>query len=387
MLAGSLYSPDVSARDSLIRIAVSDLRAQGVEPGLASTMTDVFVYEVSRLSGLAVLGNVDIRASIKHQTLKNQLGCDENCWIQMAKSVDSDFLVHGSLGMVASTPNLTLTLIDIKKGEVTKRHRQELLGDSDAVFAAVRVSARQLLAPVLNAHSSSPKDNFGLPMLEYLRTAYKPRDWKYYGQIGGGMLGGQFDQVKFSSAMGTLAVGADWSLNQSVFLGGEVGIVLENTTKPSILTLEDPDTGEILPMVYSSKSQLAAGYLLAKGGVRKESGVILPYLAVGVGVAKLRLAMKEVDASEQEDDSVIGRVVREGGDSPAIVLAFSSGSDFVLSDSVGVSLDFRFFAYLNWLQYNYYPEGKSELTQETEMPGSFATIHGVQITVSMFWQN
>ena len=137
-------------------------------------------------------------------------------------------------------------------------------------------------------------------------------------------------------------------------------------------------------MPYSADSKLLAGYYLLKGGVRKESGIILPYFALGLGHAFMALSMS--DAEAMDDNTEVAKIVREGSDSAAILLAMSSGTELILADWIGVSIDFRMFAYLNWLTYRYYPEGRPEDAQETEVEGAFATIYGAQITTSVHLQ-
>jgi hypothetical protein len=117
-----------------------------VDPGLASTMTDVALTTFSAAKNREVLGQNDITAALDLEADKQVLGCDDSgCLAEIASAMDVDSLITGSIDQVGENYLVILTELDARSVKQVARIQGTSSLDEGDLFRVVGEVASELL--------------------------------------------------------------------------------------------------------------------------------------------------------------------------------------------------------------------------------------------------
>ncbi len=139
-----------------IKVAVINLKPNGVPEDLANTLTSVLSTEIGRLGVFGVITNEEIRALLSHDALRQALGCEAgaSCTSDLGSALGARYLVSGDVGKVGATYALNLALTDTQKSVVLSRQTVNVDDSAKLLDAATR-SSRTLVAKVLSEHQGT----------------------------------------------------------------------------------------------------------------------------------------------------------------------------------------------------------------------------------------
>ena len=126
------------------RLAVLAIKAEGVEPSIASTVDETLTADLAKSKKYEVIGRSEIEAIAGFQSDRMKLGCGDNsCLAEIGDALEVDRLVFGSLGKAGNTFVLNTKLLEIDGAHVIARDT-EVVGSADALLSAVARSAQIL---------------------------------------------------------------------------------------------------------------------------------------------------------------------------------------------------------------------------------------------------
>ncbi|HEY4223604.1 MAG TPA: hypothetical protein VGO62_19745, partial [Myxococcota bacterium] len=81
----------------LLRLAVTDLAADGVDPRVARLVTSSIVVELRKREGVTVVGMDEMRSMLAYEAEKQSLGCTDGaqCFSKLGEALGVDQLVSG----------------------------------------------------------------------------------------------------------------------------------------------------------------------------------------------------------------------------------------------------------------------------------------------------
>jgi TolB-like protein len=134
-----------------IKVAVIDLKANGIPDELASTLTSVLSTELSRLSVFAVITNQEIRAVLGHDALLQAVGCGagEACSADLGNLLGARYLVSGDVGKVGTGYTVNLALTDTQGPSVISR-QTATVADTAGLLQAASRTVQMLVSRILS---------------------------------------------------------------------------------------------------------------------------------------------------------------------------------------------------------------------------------------------
>jgi hypothetical protein len=184
------------------RVAVYDLKMQGVEPTIGSVVTDSLLGELRKLRGVSAIGLDEVREMLAFESAKDQLGCDDvTCLAEIGGALGADDLITGSLSKVGEGHVMTIRRVDQRQAKVAGTYNQRLeAGKGDEFLLSVGPAIEQLFPE----QPLRPGAKRGVPEEVALRLHPPPLPtWSVYS-VGGGALaalaaGGAFALLTRSS--------------------------------------------------------------------------------------------------------------------------------------------------------------------------------------------
>ena len=352
------------------RIMVSDLRAQGVPDSLAQTLSDLVIYELSRVGQADIVSDNDLTATLDLQAKQNILGCDEKCMVDMAKQLDCSHIVHGSLGKLGSQMILNLTVIKIEDSNVLGRLSQVLQGRGSDWLPAIQISAHQTMNLI-----SKPSDNNEraeqdlLKSLNNLRTAQRPKPWNLSLSTGVGYFFSGLDDAGLTQPLFLAQLSFDYSLEDWFLLGFEGNFIVNQ--------------GSVVPDASSSDSVdvLLRGYYGAVRTIfRKSTGLWMPYGGISLGIGYIKVS-DDLNGSGG-NTSVLGGPREGRGNFGGLIRAYT-GSQFMVSDAFLIDVQLMIFQHVNGQSFEV--EGPED-SPEPLYQGSWDKIKGAVFMVGVSWQ-
>ncbi len=109
-----------------VKLAVFDIRAQGVNKDVAATLTDVLAVELGKVPDLEVTTSAQVQSLLGLEQKRTMLGCsDVSCMAEIAGSLGVEKLCIGSLGKIDRYTVLTLRVIDVGTAQVDRSAYQK----------------------------------------------------------------------------------------------------------------------------------------------------------------------------------------------------------------------------------------------------------------------
>lgn len=128
------------------QIVARDLAPLGkVKPSLTASLTPVLLHELSRIDGISVVSQGDVRALLNHQADREGLGCDEDsCFTTIADSMGAEMMLSATMGRVGRKWVVALTLFQTDAAKVIRRANGEATGGVAQAEEAVRAAVLNL---------------------------------------------------------------------------------------------------------------------------------------------------------------------------------------------------------------------------------------------------
>lgn len=133
-----------------VAVVVLDLRADGVEPSLASAVSSVVGSELFDLGVLQVTTEEDVRRMMDFEQMKLILACQDEakCLTSFQQALGAEMLVTGSVGKAGDDIVVGLVLNDVAQGLPVGREVATVKTPSGLV-SELRVALGRLFRPVL----------------------------------------------------------------------------------------------------------------------------------------------------------------------------------------------------------------------------------------------
>ena len=141
---------------SKVKIAVLDLKEQGVDKALAQSATSLLAAELQKLDVFKIISRDDIRNMLQFEKDKQSVGCeaDTACLAEIGGALGVEYTVNGSLAKIGDGYILTLALSNTKSASVENR-TTENIAKQDQIVAAVAKNARILVSKILKGREGS----------------------------------------------------------------------------------------------------------------------------------------------------------------------------------------------------------------------------------------
>jgi TolB-like protein len=125
-----------------------DLRAIGVDPGIAARIPDLVAQTLSHRPGYELVSRRDLQNILDDERTRQRKGCtqDEACVAQLAQKLQADLVLSGSIGQVGSSYLLTLVVTDPAQMGSARRVEEAVKQEQD-LPAAVNACVGKLFDP------------------------------------------------------------------------------------------------------------------------------------------------------------------------------------------------------------------------------------------------
>lgn len=131
-----------------LRLAVYELKAEGVDPRVARIVGEAVVAELRKLQHVSVVSMDEVRAMLDMEAQKQIVGCsDESCAAEIAEALGVDGIVIGNLAVIAGQRVFGLRRIDQREAKTLGQVSQRLDDAGGEEFlAAIGPAVAQLFA-------------------------------------------------------------------------------------------------------------------------------------------------------------------------------------------------------------------------------------------------
>ncbi len=133
------------------RVAVLELKPQGVPAELAHTLTGVVAEQAGKVPGVTAMSQSEIAAMLGLERQKQMLGCgDESCLAELGGALGAKEVLSGSLGLVGGSYVLQVELVDTGHAKVIDRESKTVTTQGELVPAARDLAWRLLTGQALD---------------------------------------------------------------------------------------------------------------------------------------------------------------------------------------------------------------------------------------------
>jgi len=128
------------------RLAVYDLKLDGVDPGTGALVTESLLAEVRKLQGISAIGMDEVRDMLAFERTKDVTGCDEvTCLAEIGGALGVDDLITGRLSRAGGGHAMLLRRIDQSHAQTLATYNERLqAGNGEEFLAAVGPAVEQL---------------------------------------------------------------------------------------------------------------------------------------------------------------------------------------------------------------------------------------------------
>ena len=138
---------DISSGVGRRLVAVLDLTGNAGAEKLSEALTTVLNADLGAREGLRAISRNEVRSVIAHQADAQLTGCSSvNCAADLAKLLDAELIVAGTVDVIEDARVMSITLIDPAVPQVLTREQIAWRDDPDDMIAAVRPVVDRLLA-------------------------------------------------------------------------------------------------------------------------------------------------------------------------------------------------------------------------------------------------
>jgi len=128
-------------------VAVNDLRANESAGKIAAALTTVLNADIGAREGLRTISRNEVKSVVEHQATSQLLGCESvGCAADLAKLLDAELIVAGSVEVIENAHVMSVSLIDPTVPRILGREELSWHGDPDDMIEVVRPIVDRLLA-------------------------------------------------------------------------------------------------------------------------------------------------------------------------------------------------------------------------------------------------
>jgi hypothetical protein len=140
-----------------IKVAVMDLRSEGISEQLGKTLTQTVAEALDVLGPFKTISTQDIVRMLELEVTKQQLGCDDvSCLAELGGALGADLMVSGSItGTGDESFMIQLQLTNIREAKVVARSSRRHEGNANDLFSEMRNAAAVLVRDVLGEKSGN----------------------------------------------------------------------------------------------------------------------------------------------------------------------------------------------------------------------------------------
>ncbi len=144
---------------ALPKVAVLDMRAQGVGEDSAATLTNVLLTGLAEGGGIDLLSRADIRSILTLEETKLLLGCpaeDPRCLAEHGHALGNAILIWGSVGQVGDQVVISVAAVDMQAGTTLGRASRTVDADDgqDMIEATTELAAEMRAALGLESEAT-----------------------------------------------------------------------------------------------------------------------------------------------------------------------------------------------------------------------------------------
>ena len=378
-----VYSTSALAKSSS-RLMVSDLRSQGVDDALSATLTDLLIYELSRDERLNVVGDVDIRSNLELYEKKTALGCDQSCWVELAKQLECSKLIHGSIGKIGRRATLNITLIDSKTGDVTTRINHTLFGYGANWMPTIQVTAQEITDTIFEAQTSDTEVPLDVDVqeLRQLRIAEQPmtRNLKLNGGVGFFFAGAE--DLALSRPFFSTRLSADQRILPRLSLGLEVGGFTNAFVENGLVFYGDVETATGAISKTQAESVLSGFYAALRILTKPPKGWWAPYLGMSVGAGYLNLDLGDSIPINSNMPQAF-TLMRSGNSGVTGTSRVFAGYQVMTNEFIAVDLEVSLFYHINGLDFDVRMANDDEAIYR----GKLGDLRGASLSLGVTWQD
>jgi TolB-like protein len=138
-----------------LKIAVMELKgSQGMPVELTRSLTALIPEVLDKQGPFKALSTQDINQMLAYESIKDQAGCDDvGCLAQIGGALGVDYVVSGSITLVADTYLIQLQLLNIAQARVDGRAAREYKGGPTGLLDEVRAATKLVVRDLMAAHS------------------------------------------------------------------------------------------------------------------------------------------------------------------------------------------------------------------------------------------
>ena len=128
-------------------IAVADLIPYALSDSAVQTLTEQLHAALVETDYFNVLSRTEMKTVLEAQQFQRSEICDDSaCLVEMGRILAVQKIIGGSIGLVGSTYNLSIRMVDVETGKTEASVTQQLKGDPDGLLNLVQVAGIQLAA-------------------------------------------------------------------------------------------------------------------------------------------------------------------------------------------------------------------------------------------------
>lgn len=137
--------PSVELRKNPVFV-ILELKGAGLPDERARNLVQVVANELRRIEGARVLSRDEVQAMLGAENLRQVLdaSCDRSCFARLAGALDADYIVTGSIGVLAETYVISLTALDQRSDGRAQRVTETYQGSADELLRATRHATQVL---------------------------------------------------------------------------------------------------------------------------------------------------------------------------------------------------------------------------------------------------
>lgn len=135
-------------RARLLRVAVSELQGDGIEPRQAAIVSEALLLELRKRSGVSVLALEEVRAMIELEAQKQTLGCagDGSCLAEIVDALGADVVVVATATVVGDGSVFGLKRLEPKSAQARQVTRRLERAGGEELLAAIGPAVDELFA-------------------------------------------------------------------------------------------------------------------------------------------------------------------------------------------------------------------------------------------------
>jgi hypothetical protein len=140
------------------QIVALELKAEGDAPvRLARSLNPLMLAELSRIEGMSVISQDDVKALLELEANKQQLGCtDTACMTQIAGSLGAELMTTAIITRLSGNWIVSMSLIGVSTAKVVRRSTGKASGDEASAEQAITSAVSDLFKEGLPSEAKGP---------------------------------------------------------------------------------------------------------------------------------------------------------------------------------------------------------------------------------------